>query len=229
MSNRLISAELERSDSARFVALGGYNVGKGYSKFGKVLRWLFYGVILSCVPFLVAAAYEWYIGYNFNVLKVEYLPGFVTITFSVAANACGYATDREKSSECPSFENIKPVFLFLAIVSLCACLLFYSWILGDERRTFPVDMGNSVETSPTYVLESRTDGEANIVSDSESSEAEMSIRTNRAMVIAIIVAGVLTVNIMIGVIIECFSLDTRTPSSAEADKNDTKDDAGKSI
>jgi len=212
MSNRLISAELERSDSARFVALGGYNVGKGYSKVEKVLRWLFYGVILSCVPFLMAAGYEWYIGYEFELFRIEYVPGFVTITFSVAANTCGYATDIEREF----VQGAKRVFKFLSAGSLCLCLLFYAWLLSSERSVPSVNTGNNIETATVEEIEVESDIETFVIDDLEPNELAMSVREDRAIVIAKIVSALLLVNVIIGAILEYFSSDAVAPCKTQA-------------
>lgn len=222
MSNRLISTGLEPCDSAYFVALGGYNVGERYSKLEKVARWLIYGVILSGVPFFLAAGYEWYIGYEFNLLKIEYVPGFVTITFSVAANACGYVTDIERSFKYSVFKAIKRVFMILSAGSLCVCLVFYSWLLGEERNVLPVEAVSGIGISSTDELESKNGIETFVISEREENEKAMSVRTDRATVIAMIVAVFLVVNVIIGVIIECFSSNPGTPGDSQKDKEPSR-------
>lgn len=168
-------------------------VEKGYTKPAKVARWLLYGVVLSCIPFLVAAGYEWYIGYDFTLFKVDYVPGFVTITFSVAANACGYATDEERI-----FSSAwKKVFSIISLVSLGICLLFYSWLLSSEETTIAGNENYTEDTIITEVVEEKSLGRADI-------------RADRSIVIAKITAVALVGNIIMGVVLECGAKDRQS-------------------
>lgn len=99
-----------------------------YSKGEKVYRWLLYGVALSVIPFLIAAFYDWYVGYDFNLFQIKYTPDFILITFAVAANACGYSTDKEKMSP----QHLKKCGESFSIISLFCCTLFYAMLLGSK-------------------------------------------------------------------------------------------------
>lgn len=160
-------------------------VEKGYTKPVKVARWILYGVVLSCIPFLVAAGYEWYIGYEFNLFKIDYVPGFVTITFSVAANACGYATDEERMFS----STWKKIFSIISLVSLCLCLLFYSWLLSSEKNIAMESESHTEDISVTEVIQ-------------EGNWRDPDIREDRSIVIAKITAVALIGNIAIGVALE---------------------------
>lgn len=190
-------------------------MGERYSKLEKVARWLVYGVILSCAPFLLAAGYEWYIGYDFDLLKVEYVPGFVTITFSVAANVCGYATDIEREFK----QTAKRIFAILSAGSLCLCLLFYSWLLSSERSMPPDKVVENVEAVYINKAETESGVETFVIDDLGSDELATKIRADRATVIAKIVLVILLVNVAFGSVLEYFSSDTMASNdSHESDK-----------
>lgn len=103
---------------------------KKFSKREKIGRYLFYTVLLSMAPFLLSAIYIWWIGYGFNLFKPEYIPDFVLITFAVAANVCGCATDIERNFS----EKGKRGFAGLAVLSLLGCVFFYSLLLCIDEE-----------------------------------------------------------------------------------------------
>lgn len=88
----------------------------------KICRWLGFGVILSCVPIILSVVFNWIVGYNFSALegKIEYFTDFVLVVFSVAVNACSYATDGRIRWGCT----------IISIISIGFGIVAYSYFFG---------------------------------------------------------------------------------------------------
>lgn len=111
---------------------------------GRILRWLFFSVIMAMIPFIICEMRQWYIGYSFNLFRKEYLQDFVLITFAVASCTCENATDKERAF----WTGIKGFFGGFSVATLFFCALFYSWILWEK----PQEDRNSMIFISTSVL-----------------------------------------------------------------------------
>lgn len=160
----------------------------------KWVRWFIYGVVVSFIPFLAAAVYKWWIGYEFTLLNLEYVPSFVAITISFAGNVCGYTTNIEKEFN----PKCKRAFSFLSIATLLACVFFYALLLNTEesaqiKESIQIDEETSITLS----------AEGDVVVDEEYLSNDLnSIAADRIIMVAYISGGLFIINFFMGGTIE---------------------------
>lgn len=92
-------------------------IGKPLYK--KIIRWLWYGVFLSLVPYLMVILFWLIAGYEISIL--ETLPDYLLVTFAVAVNALSLETDSEKKIS----DDARSIFKTLSGITLFATAIFY--------------------------------------------------------------------------------------------------------
>lgn len=85
----------------------------------KILRWAYYGVVLSVLPFTLVLVRNWVSGEN--VPMIDYFLDLLLITFAVAVNALSIVTDKAKQI----WEAMRTVCKILSDISAFFCIAMY--------------------------------------------------------------------------------------------------------
>ena len=101
-------------------------IWRGKPLYKKIIRWLWYGVFLSFVPYLMVILFFLIVGYKIDILNT--LPDYLLVTFAVAVNALSMETDDEKEIN----SDIRSVFKTLSVVTLFVTAIFYFGIFNYD-------------------------------------------------------------------------------------------------
>lgn len=161
----------------------------------KILRWLYYGVILSVVPFTLVLVRNWVIGNQ--VPKIDYFLDLLLITFAIAINALNIVTDKAKQI----WEEMRIVCRILSSLSVIFCIaMYFSFFeycyINDKLLEQFMEIDYSIEN---ITLNEDAFQEFEML---KQLVEELSPKNEQLVIFIIISVVILVVNAIIGIVVE---------------------------
>lgn len=163
--------------------------------FIKILRWIYYGVVLSIVPFTLVLVRNWVIGNK--VPTIDYFLDLLLITFAIAVNALSLVTDKSKQI----WEEMRSVCKILASLSVIVCIaLYFSFFeycfLNDKLLEQFMEIDFSVEN---ISLNEDAFQEFEML---KQLVEELSPKNEQLVIFIIVSVVILVINSIIGIVVE---------------------------
>ncbi len=178
----------------------------------KILRWLYYGVVLSVLPFTLVLIRN--LASNKSVPMIDYFLDLLLITFAVAVNALNIVTDKAKQMS----EVMRTACKILSNLSVIFCIaMYFSFFeycyLNDKLLEQFMQIDISVENSSLDVnalREFRT---------LKKLVGELSPKNEQLMIFIIISVIILITNSSIGIVVEAVDVHRRKKQHDDQNKS----------
>lgn len=161
----------------------------------KILRWIYYGVVLSVLPFTLVLIRNWVSGNS--VPMIDYFLDLLLITFAIAVNALSIVTDKAKQI----WEVMRTTCKILSSLSVIFCIaMYFSFFeycfLNDKLLEQFMNIDFSVEN---ISLNEEALQEFEIL---KQVVEELTPKNEQLMIFIIISVVILVINSIIGIVVE---------------------------